>query len=99
MNTKYLMVASSVVLGLAGLAASFAPVEILNSLNVATTEPLPVLIQLLGALYLGFALLKYQFTHDVDGPLIVASILYTGFVICFGYLVFGQGAACATNPE
>jgi len=132
MNTKYLMVASSVVLGLAGLAASFAPVELLNSLNVATTEPLPVLIQLLGALYLGFALmnwtakgfvvggiysrpltignvihfsvgaialLKHQFTHDVDGPLIVASILYTGFAICFGYLVFGRGAACATNPE
>ena len=131
MNTKILMAASSLFLGATGLAATFAPVEILGSLHVQTAEPLPVLVQLMGALYLGFAmlnwtakgfvvggiysrpltignlvhftvgaiaLLKYQFGHEFGGPLVAVSIVYAVFAVCFAYLVFGRGAACATNP-
>ena len=59
MNTKLLMAASSLTLALAGLATSFAPVELLTALKIAPTNPLPVIIQLLGALYLGFALTNW----------------------------------------
>jgi hypothetical protein len=56
MNTKVLMVASSLALGLAGMAASFAPSELLRALGSPAADPLPVLIQLLGGLYVAFAI-------------------------------------------
>ena len=67
MNTKILMVTSSVVLGLAGLAASFAPSELLRALGSPVTEPLPVLIQLLGSLYLAFALTNWTAKDNMIG--------------------------------
>ena len=59
MNTRILMIISSSVLGLAGLAATFAPSELLSALGSPVTEPLPVLIQLLGSLYLAFAITNW----------------------------------------
>lgn len=68
MNTKMLMVASSVALGLAGLAASFAPSELLRALGSGTTaEPLPVLIQLLGGMYVAFALVNWTAKDNAIG--------------------------------
>ncbi|MCE9619585.1 MAG: hypothetical protein K8R92_06725 [Planctomycetes bacterium] len=132
MNTKYLMVASSVALGAAGLAATFAPVELLGAMHGPTDQPLPVLVQVLGALYIGFAmvnwtakgfvvggiysrpltlgnfvhftvgaiaLLKHEYAIGFSGPLLFASMAYAIFAICFGYLVFGRGAACATTTS
>jgi hypothetical protein len=59
MNTRLLMVSSSLLLGAAGIAASFLPQEILTGLGVAPTGPLPPLVQLLGALLFGFAMLNW----------------------------------------
>jgi hypothetical protein len=53
------MVMSSRVLGLAGLAASFAPSELLRAPGSPAAEPLPVLIQLLGAMYVAFAITNW----------------------------------------
>jgi hypothetical protein len=66
-NTKILMVASSLALGLAGLAASFAPSELLLALGSPATEPLPVLIQLLGATYIAFALTNWTAKDNIIG--------------------------------
>ena len=66
-NTKALMVASTVVLGLAGVAASFAPAEILAGLGVPVMAPLPVIIQLLGASYLGFAMANWTAKDNMIG--------------------------------
>jgi hypothetical protein len=66
-NTKMLMVASSLTLGLAGVAASFAPSEMLRALGVATAEPLPVLIQLLGGLCFAFALVNWTAKDNAIG--------------------------------
>lgn len=55
MNTKTLMTVSSFVLGFAGIFALFAPQELLAVLSSPLTNPLPAIIQLLGALYLSFA--------------------------------------------
>ena len=60
MNTKYLMVASSIVTAFLGLIASFLPNEIMTYMG-ASTIGLPVLIvQLTGALYLGFAIMNWM---------------------------------------
>lgn len=126
------MVTSSFFLGLAGVAASFAPTEILTALNAPTVQPLPLLIQLLGALYFAFAmtnwtakdsmiggiyarplslgnclhfvvgalsLLKDRFAHGFQGPFVIALVVYVIFAFCFGYLVFGLGAACKINQS
>jgi hypothetical protein len=66
-NTKILMTASSLVLGVGGIAASFAPAELLASLGAPAVEPLPVLIQLLGAVYVGFALTNWTAKDNVIG--------------------------------
>jgi hypothetical protein len=61
------MVASSLALGLAGLAASFAPSELLRALGSPATEPLPVLIQLLGGVYLAFAITNWTAKDNIIG--------------------------------
>lgn len=67
MNTKVLMGASSLALGLAGIAASFAPSELLRALGSPAAEPLPVLIQLLGAMYFAFALTNWTAKDNMIG--------------------------------
>lgn len=67
MNTKVLMGASSLALGLAGIAASFAPSELLRALGSSAAEPLPVLIQLLGAMYFAFALTNWTAKDNIIG--------------------------------
>jgi hypothetical protein len=67
MNTRALLMASSGVMGLAGLAASFAPAELLGVLKVSPAEPLPVVIQMLGAAYLGLALANWTAKDSLIG--------------------------------
>ncbi|HEX8293251.1 MAG TPA: hypothetical protein VF570_15930 [Pyrinomonadaceae bacterium] len=67
MNTKILMTASSLALGLAGLAASFAPAELLRASGSPAAEPLPVLVQLLGGAYLAFAIANWTAKDSLIG--------------------------------
>ena len=59
MNTKLLMTTSSLVLGLAGIFALFAPDVPLEMLGTPLPSSLPVLIQLMGALYFSMALMNW----------------------------------------
>lgn len=59
-NTKYLMIASAVFMGLLGLSTTFLPQEILNYIELSVTLLATLLIQITGALYLGFALLNWM---------------------------------------
>ena len=73
--------ASSGVMGAVGLAASFAPTELLSALHVIPTGPLPVLIQLMGALYLAFAMANWTAKDSLIGgiyarPLSLGNILH-----------------------
>lgn len=61
------MVASAAALGLAGVAASFAPAEILAGLGAPATAPLPALVQLMGGLYLGFAITNWTAKDNMIG--------------------------------
>src|SRR5689334_21449906 len=67
MNTRILMSASALVMGLAGVAASFGPHELLAYAELGIS-PLGVLkIQALGATYCGFAILNWMGRGNLIG--------------------------------
>lgn len=94
MNTRILMIASSVAMGLVGLAASFAPAELLGVLHVTPTDPLPVFVQLLGALYMAFAMANWTAKDSLIGG-IYARPLSLGNLVHFmvGALALGKHEA------
>jgi hypothetical protein len=61
------MAASSLFLGSAGLFASFAPQELLALLNAPAVGALPVMVQLMGALYFSFALVNWTAKDNIIG--------------------------------
>lgn len=67
MNTRLLMMSSAVVLDLAGVGATFAPHEILAAAGIAAVHPLPVMVQLMGALYIGFAMANWTARANMIG--------------------------------
>jgi hypothetical protein len=60
MNTRYLMIASALFMGLAGLSTTFLPAEILSYVGLNSSVMPTLLIQITGALYLGFALMNWM---------------------------------------
>ena len=60
MNSKYLMMASSIVTGILGVAVSFFPQEISNALGLSSTGTINLFLQVTGALYIGFALMNWM---------------------------------------
>lgn len=67
MNGKSILISSSAVLALAGLAASFAPAELLRALGSSDTGPTVAVVQLLGALYLAFAFVNWTAKENPIG--------------------------------
>jgi hypothetical protein len=67
MNTKILMISSTVFLGLLGVALTFLPEEALSSVGVIPNRISTVSFQILGALYLGFAMLNWMIKGAVIG--------------------------------
>lgn len=65
MNTKLLMATSAVVLGVIGIALTFMPEEVSRILNLP--ESTPIIFQILGALYFGFALLNWTAKGNLIG--------------------------------
>lgn len=79
--TRLLMSASAVVLGLLGLAGTFLPDEVLGRLGAPGSPPLLLLVQVLGALYLGFAALDWMARGNLIGgiysrPLAIGNLLH-----------------------
>jgi hypothetical protein len=77
------MISSSLVLGLAGLFALFAPDVLLAMLSVPMTNPLSVLIQLLGALYFSFALMNWTAKDSIIGGIYARPISLGNFAHFF----------------
>ena len=67
MNTKLLMSVSALFMGVLGLGASFAPQEILGHYGFSGGGPGVLLVQLAGALYLGFAILNWMARENLIG--------------------------------
>ena len=67
MNTKILMISSSIFLGALGITFSFIPDETISSLRVTPNQISTLSLQLLGALYLGFAMLNWMAKGSLIG--------------------------------
>ncbi|MGZ3757066.1 MAG: hypothetical protein ACXVAY_18520 [Mucilaginibacter sp.] len=67
MNTKLIMTLSAVILGAIGIALTFFPDEILQYAAVNATMVSKLAIQLLGALYFGFAMLNWMAKGAIIG--------------------------------
>ncbi len=86
------MAASAVLLAILGLAATFAPDEVLRSLGHATGGVLPLIVQLLGALYLGFAILNWSAKDSLIGGIYNRPVALGNFLhFVAGALALGKG--------
>jgi hypothetical protein len=85
MNTKVLMTASAIIMGLTGIALSFMPQEIAGQLSLSAPSSIETLIlQLLGAVYFSFAMLNWTARANLIGgiygrPIAIGNL--THFVI------------------
>ena len=80
MNTKIIMTASSLVLGLTGVILTFIPDEILNYLDLETSLPLLLQIQISGALYFSFAMLNWMSRKSIVGGIYNKPIALANFI-------------------
>ena len=65
MNTKILMSLSSIFMFATGLAFSFFPQEFLRTFNEPISPLVILVLQLLGALYLGFGTLNWMAKNNL----------------------------------
>lgn len=99
MNTKLLMTASALIMGLTGITLSFLPHEFLNYFNGSAGAPQDALIvQLLGALYFAFAMVNWMAKGSLIGgiyarPIAIGNL--THFTV--GALALLKGYASASS--
>ena len=92
MNTKLVMTLSAIIMATIGILASFIPHEILTFIGLPTNQPLPLLIQVIGAMYFAFAMLNWMSKGSIIGgiynrPIAIAN--WTHFVIAGLALIKG----------
>lgn len=99
MNTKLIMTASAILLAAVGISLSFFPNEIANYIGLGPGKPSQLVVQALGALYFGFAMLNWMAKGSFIGgiynkPLVVANLSH--FMI--GGLAMIKGLISIGNP-
>ena len=85
MHTRYLMISSAIFMVLLGLATSFFPIEVLSMHGTAPDNATLLLVQMMGALYLGFAILNWMARGVLIGgiyarPVALGNLLHFGMV-------------------
>ena len=83
MNTKLLMTASGLALGLAGLFALFAPDLLLETFGASPTTPLSIPVQLMGSLYFAFALVNWTAKDSAIGGIYARPVSLGNFAHFF----------------
>ncbi len=81
MNTKILMTAAAVFLGIIGIGLTFLPQEIGEFLSTATNPISILILQILGAAYLGFAMINWMTRNNLIGgiyskPLMIGNLVH-----------------------
>jgi hypothetical protein len=81
MNTKLIMAASAVVMGAAGVAATFLPQEIARYLGLPSDGMVPLWIQIMGALYFSYAMLNWTAKDSLIGgiynrPIVIGNLVH-----------------------
>ena len=80
MNTKYVMTASAVIMGLLGIGLIFLPAEILNYLKADGHDKIEeVILQILGSLYFGFAMINWMAKSNLIGGIYARPIAVGNF--------------------
>lgn len=80
LHTKVLMMASALCMGACGMALSFLPQEILAWNALAQSALSVVLLQALGALYLGFAALNWMARANLIGGIYSRPVALANFL-------------------
>lgn len=86
MNSRILMIASAAVMAAIGLVLSFAPEEAWAFFRQPVSAAVPVLLQLTGALYLGFAFMNWTAKGSALGG------IYGRAIVLGNFLHFTMGA-------
>ena len=86
MKTKWLLSSSAVMMGVLGLAGTFIPEEIAKALGVDPSPVILIFLQIIGGLYLGFAMLNW-FTRSAriggiyNKPVVLGNLMH--YVVVF----------------
>ena len=80
MNTKLLMISSAFLLGGSGMFLQFMPHEVLNSFGTLTSGINPLLVQIIGALFLGFAMMNWMAKTVLIGGIYARPLAMGNFV-------------------
>lgn len=80
MNTKIILAASAVVLGMAGMMLTFIPDETINYLNLQPSVITLILMQIMGALYFAFAMLNWMSKSSPIGGIYNKPIAMANFM-------------------
>lgn len=77
------MIASAIVMGAIGLTLTFMPTEILRFLNQEQNGTLALVLQLMGALYIGFAILNWTAKNVLIGGIYAKPLSLGNFINFF----------------
>ena len=90
MKTKWLLTSSAVMMGLLGLIGTFIPKEISKILEIDPSPITLILLQIIGGLYLGFAMLNW-FTRSAriggiyNKPVVLGNLIH--YIVVFFALI------------
>ena len=97
MNTRILMSAAAACLAMGGLACTFAPVELLTAAGVAAAATAGLVVQALGAAWLGFALLDWHARGAPFGGIYGRPVALGNF-LHFTVIALALAKAAAATP-
>lgn len=80
------MISSSIILGILGTILTFLPDEVISEIRITSNLISTFSFQLLGALYLGFALLNWMSKESLIGG------IYNKPIVVGNFMHFGVGA-------
>lgn len=83
MNTKFLMMTSAIAMGFAGICFTFLPDEIINYAGYNSAGLNSLFLQILGALYLAFAILNWMAKANLIGGIYSKPVALGNFVHFF----------------
>ena len=98
MNTKLLMSSSAIVMGVTGIILTFSPREFASFFNMADSNI--ILLQVLGGLYFGFAMLNWAAKANLTGGIYSRPVTIGNFshFLIGGLTLFKFGTGNTTNP-
>jgi len=92
MNTKLLMVSSSIFMGFLGILFVFLPQEVLSFIGLKSNGMAPLFIQVLGALYFAFAMINWMVRVILIGGIYNRPVAVGNFLhFLMGTLVLVKG--------